>query len=339
MRDNSSIIVIGGSNSMLTDGWPFRLRLRMPKSKIVNLAIGNTNSVMGYYRLTSYYDLESFDAVVWEYAINDEAQIDRGSLDLEFCLKYVELTIKKTISIGAKFIPIVFEARDHAVYGRESSYKDGLMRLFEKYGIQTIDVTDIYCRKYASDTVKADQYRDRVHYRSNSETLFILIERFLEILASRPHAIRLSTELFQSSAKHVLFCNEFTGGSRHNFRNSAIEITLFRPEPYSSLLSKTPPGNWVLRGLVLLRNRGIDVIRISSTRGKINVNMFHANKRFLKPLVGLVGIPLARNIMASDRAPIRIEYVRRIQRVKLEDDALESAVDSGVVALHFEEFL
>ena len=60
------LVIVGGSNSLLRDGWASQLAARCPGETMVNLSIGAAPSLMGFYRLLTSDTCPPGSTVIWE---------------------------------------------------------------------------------------------------------------------------------------------------------------------------------------------------------------------------------------------------------------------------------
>lgn len=294
--------------------------------------------MMGYYRIISGDPLREGDIVVWEYAINDEELILKGEVSAKSCLRYIELSIMAAISSGARFIPMIFDAKNNAFPDRLSEYKAGLKLLLSSYGISAVNVTDEYCRRYKTSRVPESQYLHRVHYGIGSTALAMAVELCYEstkrsTLPQLPHAT-----CFEAEPEKVLFLSNFTGGSKFKFINSILEISVARPSAGDTLLAKPPAGNWILVGAILLRNKERGFIKIFSETDSVTTRTFHLLKNYQKPALGMVTFSRDTGILASSENPVRVDLVRS-QHLSQAPNQPEGNSDFGIVALHFEEVM
>jgi hypothetical protein len=68
------IALVGGSNTILTNGWWRGFRDGLPGATLANFGIGGTTSLTGIHQLVTERIFERFDGVAFEYTLNDALQ-------------------------------------------------------------------------------------------------------------------------------------------------------------------------------------------------------------------------------------------------------------------------
>lgn len=330
-----TIFIIGGSNSIVKDGWSRQLSHAANELDVVNLAVGNTSSIMGYYRIIMEKRICPGDTVIWEYALNDEEKADSGEVPVSISLRYLELTIISLIERGALFLPLIFSARNNAILGRYSVYRIALDELLSRYEIRSIDITAEYCAKFDKFGVPPQQYLHRVHYRSDSEIVKIVVESCLALLRYLKPPRKIDYTCLNSDPKKVLFHDYFNGGVSFRFTNRLVDILVHRPIDNSPLVATPQSGSWRFIGAILLRNKQPGTITFSCKQGVVNTRSNHVIHDFEKPLLGMAHFFSVKRIISHLGAPLTIAINSNMDQSNL-SDAREARSECGVVALHFE---
>lgn len=178
------IIIIGGSNSLRSNGYSAQLADSFPEAEIVNLSIGASPSHMGFYRLSAFDDLSPGDLVIWEYALNDAmyCSVDPDVTDL--VLRYVEATIRLVREAGARLVPFVFTTRRIENAFRRRDYRSQLHFLFSHYGIAFTDFSHELRRRLQVESLDDHFFRDNAHYAMRPEFVDLVLERVSAALAN-----------------------------------------------------------------------------------------------------------------------------------------------------------
>lgn len=211
------IIIVGGSNSLVRNGWTKYLPDHFP-GEIVNLSIGATTTLTGIYRLLQGITLQKGDVIVWEYAVNEIKHIERGYVWKDL-LKYIEYMIKISRDAQAAFAPVIFTTKQEEVKAKRHPYFAGLIDLFATYGVAYFDLSREYRALHKVETAPEEIYRDAVHYAFDP-ILLNWIAGSVSDLAKRANIPENPVEIYTGGSRiHLL--NDFADGV---FENSLLSI-------------------------------------------------------------------------------------------------------------------
>lgn len=162
-----SVYVIGGSNSLLRDGWVDQLVKLAPEFEVVNRSIGAATSLIGIYRILQN-EVPDGATVVWEYALNEHNHFQSGQSieSLIYHLDwFLELCARRSIAV----LPLVFWNRDEMADTSPAEYRDALRSCLSRQGLEQIDMKPIL-RQFSVRREKPIErlYENRAHYRIGS---------------------------------------------------------------------------------------------------------------------------------------------------------------------------
>ena len=167
MHETPAVVVIGGSNSLLRDGWVDQLKAMHPRpDQVINLSIGAATTAMGLYRLLSCVDLPPDPVILWEYSLNEtnyflHRQPGRGMMYhnrwlLEICRRR-----------GYRVLPVLLYNKSEATGEEQSRYRGALANLLARYGLHSVDAQQLWLRDFSR--LSADVlYRDNPHYSTET---------------------------------------------------------------------------------------------------------------------------------------------------------------------------
>ena len=175
MRD---IYIIGGSNSLMNNGWAHHLAEMMPGA-VTNVSIGAATSLMGLFRLLRD-DVPDGATVVWEYALNESNHFRSGQ-SLESLLYhldwFMEIARRKTIRV----LPLLLWTRAEQVSGKRNEYRKLLEQRLEAYGMPVIDAFEALQILAAQQNTEATSYFDgNMHYSVETPFPAIIAEMVRE---------------------------------------------------------------------------------------------------------------------------------------------------------------
>jgi hypothetical protein len=192
-----NILVIGGSNSLLKDGYVPHLEQALAARGPVTvrqLSVGATSSLAAIGRLLDTPGDTDVDVILYEYSINDAGHFGwrpDGGASWLLCF---HLLIKAAARLypNAVFVPLVFAMQRFAVPSVSNPFYDYQRDWFAALGLSAIDV-----RRWLADLFldrpPAWLYRDDAHYVTPYATALIGCEIARRLPALRAQAEPLST--------------------------------------------------------------------------------------------------------------------------------------------------
>lgn len=164
-----AIFLIGGSNSLFSDGWVNYLKGHID-SEIQNLSIGASTSLVAIFRFLSEDGPAAGDTVIWEYALNEVTHETKG-YPTETLLRNLERLLRLCRERGCKFAPVIMCPRVQELAEVRSEYFTLIHQLFDSYGIEYFDVSSEYRALHKIENMPADHYSDRAHYNKENVDL------------------------------------------------------------------------------------------------------------------------------------------------------------------------
>lgn len=163
------VAVLGGSNSMIAEGWVNLLRRDYAKLvQASNLSVGACTTTMALYRFLSRKDQLPGATVVWEYGINEYNHM-AGGQPLSSLLRHVEWLLQICVREKRPFVPLLMRNKSQAAQPEEDVYLRAIRDLFHRYGLQELDCNAII-RVMARGKVDLDAwYSDNAHYATTTD--------------------------------------------------------------------------------------------------------------------------------------------------------------------------
>ncbi len=287
LQADMKAVIIGGSNSVMKKGWVSFLTANRPRLTLLNRSIGATNSAMGFYRLQSGPTLAPGDAVIWEYALNDENWIAAGRCTVAFALRYVELCILFARKHGASFIPLVLSAASLAEQGQTTPYLTGLRGLLAQYGLHPVVATDLYCKRFGTSRVTRHEYADRVHYDADSPVLKLVAKAVGGQIAAPVFPGKAVTSPSGTRLHQVRFLQSFTNTTEFSFANRLISATAHRPAEDAVGHASAGQGRWRVVGVIVLRSPEPSGLVFRLGAAQAIVPTVHAKLNYTKSTLGI----------------------------------------------------
>lgn len=331
------IIVVGGSNSIIHDGYVGRLRAARPDLTIVNRSAGSVSSMMGFARLFCFGPLNADDVVIWEYALNDEHEIavDRA-MNVGLALKYVELTLRHALRAGARFLPVIFRPRVFANSEVYSLYRLGLVDLFDRYGILAVDANALYAESHGGADIPREDYRDPWHFAASCPAPALVAERLVALLSDPELPTGyLPPPCLAPPDGYVQVVKDFEGLTPETYENSLISERLWRPEPEDREIFRPRGRVWDVVGAVSLATLERGGFILGSGKGLTGVGVRHRHSDFRKSLLALRVFHGNEYLSTSPSRPVLLKGTARPPREGLPRPRPLPA-DTGLVALILE---
>lgn len=163
------VTVLGGSNSMIANGWVHLMRRDYAAMvQVTNLSIGACTSAMGLYRLLSQADRPPGTPVIWEYGVNEYNHLVGGQ-PLASLVRHVEWLLQICIRENRPFVPVLMRNQHQAVSGREDAYVRAITDLFRRYDLAPVDCNMLLRVMMRGGTDFAAWYADGAHYSTATE--------------------------------------------------------------------------------------------------------------------------------------------------------------------------
>jgi hypothetical protein len=211
------LIVLGGSNSVLRDGWTSHLRERgVAGFEVVNLSLGAATTLMGLYRLLAADPLRAGDTVVWEYALN-EYNHWRSGVALPVLEHQLRWLLRLCARAGAGMVPVLMQNRPQFLAPEEDAYLQAVRGQFAAAGLDPVCCAALL-RDRGPLPDAATLYSDTAHYDTGHALLCDLAGCVAE-RAERGAPV----PVVQDAADETLtLVREFEGRAPVRFVNSLI---------------------------------------------------------------------------------------------------------------------
>lgn len=164
-------IVLGGSNSLLQDGWVDHLKKLHP-NRVINLSIGAATTAMGLFRLLTLKDLPERPVIIWEYSLN-EANYFAHRQPAPVLLRHTAWLFELCARRGYPVLPVLLYNRAEAAGDERNAYRPLLEELLARYGLTRIDAQELWKAGYSHLGVE-QLYKDNPHYATTTQFLSAL---------------------------------------------------------------------------------------------------------------------------------------------------------------------
>lgn len=162
------MVICGGSNSIILNGWVNLLRREFSElAEVKNLSMGASTSAMALYRFLSEATDPSMP-LVWEYALNEYNHFDEGQ-SLDSLIYHVEWVIQLCIKQNRRLFPIVMQNKRQVSAPGRDTYLTKLTELFESYGLITLDLEQLLNVVSRGHRNFDRLYQDDAHVNTASE--------------------------------------------------------------------------------------------------------------------------------------------------------------------------
>ncbi len=187
------ILILGGSNSLLRDGYVTQLRQSLQHYtpiEISQLSVGATSTLAAVARLhESAASTPAPDIILYEYAINDSGHFSPragGIASWQLCL-YLLLKSAARLYPQALFVPLLLAQQQHFAASLPHPLYDAQKQAYAQLGLSCIDIraqlSSLFLQ-YAPDWL----YSDSAHYavpQASSLVGALVAQQLLGLLARR----------------------------------------------------------------------------------------------------------------------------------------------------------
>ncbi|MDB6179394.1 hypothetical protein PAF17_18070 [Paracoccus sp. Z330] len=169
MSHDPSLVIIGGSNSLLRDGWVDQLKKLHPEpERVVKLSIGMATTAMGIYRLLACKDLPPDPVILWEYSLNESHYFEHRN-PVRGLLYHTRWLFEICARRGYRVLPVLLYNKAEAEAEEPNTYRQILAKVLRRYRLKPLDARRFWQRKFPDMPVDA-LYKDHPHY--STETAF-----------------------------------------------------------------------------------------------------------------------------------------------------------------------
>ncbi|NPD21294.1 sulfotransferase family protein [Alterinioella nitratireducens] len=325
-------IVLGGSNSMIANGWINRLRRDFSRLiDIQNLSVGACTSAMALYRYLSLQGRPAGVPVIWEYGINEYNHFEGGQ-SLDSLILHVEWLLQICIREDRPFLPVMMYNRSQLT-PEPDAYARAIRDLFARYGLEVLDCTRLLQIVARGAPELGRWYSDGAHY----DTASVFPERLAEHVLMALERARVPTCPEARAARfngRDLALASPDGADTAHFENSVLSCDF---TPFDKIGEIDLPGR-PLAAFLITSGTGpkIRFDRDDARFGPVSTQVRHGAgipPRQLRQLVfpdgfGTAGpgTPLRVEIDDSDAAPV-------VQNMFCWQTPAEEAHANGLVAL------
>lgn len=224
------VVILGGSNSMMANGWVQRLAAAVPSGFVVeNRSIGACTSFMGIFRFLTAPDWQPGDVVVWEYAINEFSFTSHMNLPFHVALEDLSWLVHLCEARGLCFLPVVMQTKCQAARTDRDPYLTRLFEFFHDCGIDPVDCARLAAQDAFAARPGLDLYQDPVHYRLDTGFTDLVAETVAARLEHlRPLGPVRHERVEAKRAQKLDVITGFTGDGLRRFENSRLSLDYHR---------------------------------------------------------------------------------------------------------------
>lgn len=204
-----NILVIGGSNSLLKDGYVQQLERALAARgpvTIRQLSVGATSSLAAIGRLfDTAAEVGQVDVILYEYAINDAGHFAWRPDGVRSWLLCLHLLLKAAAQLhpDAVFVPLVFAMRRYAAPATPDPFYAAQVESFAALALPVIDMRRWLADLFL-DAPPAWLYGDEAHYATPYATALIGCEiaRRLPALVAQAEPVAAAWRRMQALSPH-----------------------------------------------------------------------------------------------------------------------------------------
>lgn len=203
-----NILILGGSNSLLKNGYVQHLEAALAGSGPVHirqLSVGATSTLAAIGRLFDTAGEEAPDVILYEYSINDAGHFawrPEGGMSWLLCL---HLLVKAAAQLypAAILVPLVFAMRSAAPAAVADPFYNAQIESFTALALQTVDIRRWFAELFLGRP-PAWLYGDEAHYVTPYATALIGCEiaRRLPAITASAEPLALTWRRLQALSPH-----------------------------------------------------------------------------------------------------------------------------------------
>lgn len=183
MSCTRSLVVIGGSNSLLREGWVDKLKWLHPDpDRVLNLSIGAATTAMGLYRLLTCKALPPNPVILWEYSLN-EFNYFANRQSARVLLYHTRWLLEICARRGYPVLPVLLYNKDEVTGKQSNKYREMLSSELDRYQLTRLDAQELWRREFAQMPVDL-LYKDQPHYSTQTEFPAALARSALKLAES-----------------------------------------------------------------------------------------------------------------------------------------------------------
>lgn len=220
-----SIVVLGGSNSLLNKGWTDHLKEIHPEpEQVINLSIGAATTAMALYRLLTCANLPKDPVILWEYALNESNYFSHNE-SASVLIENLEWLLEICVRRNYRFMPVIMYNKKEAMSFEKNHYRKLLGETLASHRLISIDLQELWQERFAWLDVNS-LYKDNPHYSTETGLLPALAEMVLEqaALARVPQRDRGLQQRFMNRSLEILRPTEGVG---KKFKNRLMDCEIF----------------------------------------------------------------------------------------------------------------
>lgn len=259
------IVVSGGSNAIIRDGWFTELGLRLPAATLRNVSVGAATSTMGLYRTLTAADLRQGDVLVWEYGLNDQHHIDMKGNDKDTLLRHCDMALRHAEEAGARPLGIALAPVHHALDGSAvTEYATKLTEVFASRGVPLYRVwSDVAAR--TGTALSQEDFRDPLHLAPGGRAVKDIAAWLAEEVGRAGRNERHAAGLRAGDSRRIHVVQRFEGGEPGRFTNALIDVAVWSvPDRPGALRWTNDLGErFEVHGVVILAEAGSGALKLT----------------------------------------------------------------------------
>lgn len=265
-----TVIVMGGSNSVMANGWAGWLRQEIENQggrRFLNMSIGAASSLIALYRLLNENIHGGNITVIWEYAINEDVCCRQKPdyYGVTNVLTNIRRFLVECSRRRIKVLPVLLPTQK-MWDAEDTGFLDAIASIFADFGILSLRADKIYRERLRF--LHAPVFADALHIGKGHPAK--LLAHYAALQLDKTRVPRIPPNCREAGFDWLVSHN-FSGGRRIGFKNSLFDVPGYLPGWFALRHHALAPGDELL-GIAMiahLGSRGYDMIH---ARGRLSLS-------------------------------------------------------------------
>lgn len=257
---DDTVIVMGGSNSVMASGWSGWLRQEIEdqgRHRFVNMSIGAASSLIALYRLLNENVHGQNITVIWEYAINEDVCCwqKRDRYGVKNVLTNIRRFLVECSRRGIKVLPVLLPTQK-MWDAEDTSFLDTIARVFADFGILTLRADKMYRQRLRF--LRAPVFADELHIGKGHPAK--LLAQYTARQLDKARVPRIPPDCREAGLQWLV-SHDFSGGREIHFKNSLFDVPGYLPGWFGMRHPALAPKDELLGIAMIARlgSRGYDM--------------------------------------------------------------------------------
>jgi hypothetical protein len=197
------VLLVGGSNTGLRDGWARQFEKLATRHRVTNAFLGATGSLYGLVNLMAVSDLSKVDVVIFEYTLNDAIFVNYGVQDqqlIQICLEQVAAVCRAN---DIRLILLTLNRRDDFPVASEDTrlVNETYLSVAKAWGLEVVSLRDLISNHARIADCPIDSLFDGTGVHLSQSLAEIIAEAVLAAVQGRP---QVTLDLPAPSRRHEI---------------------------------------------------------------------------------------------------------------------------------------